>query len=306
MRVFYTDIFELPLPAEHRFPMAKYRLLRERLVDTSVVGVHQLMVPEAATDAELGRVHTPDYLRRVVTGTLEASAVRRLGFPWSPELVERSRRSSGATLGAARAALEEGVAVNLAGGTHHAFADRGGGYCVFNDVAVAARAVQAEGHITRALVIDCDVHQGDGTAAIFEADSSVFTFSIHGASNYPFRKQSSDVDVALPDGTEDADYLAALRRGLDRVFATMTPEIAFYVAGADPYADDRLGRLALTKPGLEARDRLVLGGLEARGVPVVVVMAGGYGPVDDIVDIHATTVALAAGRGGGANRPPAR
>lgn len=280
--------------------MAKYRLLRERVVDSGIVSVEQLVVPEAATDSELLRVHTPDYVRQVVTGSLDVPAVRRLGFPWSDELVERSRRSTGATLGASRAALTDGIAVNLAGGTHHAYSDQGGGYCVFNDVAVAARAMQAEGHARRALVIDCDVHQGDGTAAIFQSDPTVFTFSVHGARNYPFRKQTSDLDVALPDGTQDADYLVALRRGLDHVLQSVTPEIVFYVAGADPYEGDRLGRLAITKRGLEARDQMVLSALEAQGLPVVVVMAGGYGPVDDIVDIHASTVARAA------KGPPAR
>jgi len=293
LQLFYTDIFELPLPPEHRFPMAKYRLLRERLLAGGTVPPESLVVPDAATDEELLRVHAPEYLERVLTGTLDGAAVRRMGFPWSAQLVERSRRSAGATLTACRAALRDGVAVNLAGGTHHAFRDRGEGYCVFNDAAVAARAMQAEGRATRILIVDCDVHQGDGTASIFHGDSTVVTFSIHGQSNYPFRKQTSDIDVPLPDGTGDAEYLEALSDGLARALPSTAPELAIYVAGADPYRGDRLGRLALTKRGLLARDRLVLDTLARRGVPVTVVMAGGYASVEAVVDIHAATVAAA-------------
>jgi acetoin utilization deacetylase AcuC-like enzyme len=293
LQLFYTDIFELPLPPEHRFPMAKYRLLRERLLAEGTVPPESLEIPDPATDRELLRVHSPAYLERVVTGTLDRAAVRRMGFPWSARLVERSRRSAGATLAACRAALVDGVAVNLAGGTHHAFADRGEGYCVFNDAAVAARAMQAEGRVERIMIVDCDVHQGDGTAAIFHADPTVITMSIHGQSNYPFRKQASDIDVPLPDNTGDSEYLKALDVALARALHQAAPDLAIYVAGADPYRGDRLGRLALTKRGLRTRDRSVFEALAARGVPVAVVMAGGYAEVDDVVDIHAATVAAA-------------
>ncbi len=293
MQLFYTDTFELPLPAEHRFPMAKYRLLRERLLADGTVSPESLNIPEAATDQELLRVHSSVYLKRVVTGKLDRAAVRRMGFPWSVQLVERSRRSAGATLAACRAALAEGVAVNLAGGTHHAFADRGEGYCVFNDAAVAARAMQAEGRAERILIVDCDVHQGDGTAAIFAGDPAVVTFSIHGQSNYPFRKQKSDIDVPLPDGTGDAVYLEALGDGLARALSCRAPDLAIYVAGADPYRGDRLGRLAVSRRGLRSRDRAVFELLARREVPVAVVMAGGYSQLDDVVAIHAATVAAA-------------
>ncbi len=306
MQVFYTDIFELPLPPEHRFPMAKYRLLRERLLADGAVHPHQLSVPPAATNEQLLRVHTAEYLTNVVGGTLDRASVRRLGFPWSPELVERSRRSTGATLAACRAALGERVGVNLAGGTHHAHAGRGGGYCVFNDVAVAVRVLQAEQLIERAVVVDCDVHQGDGTAAIFAADPTVRTLSVHGERNYPFRKQASDIDIALPDGTADAVYLDAVRDGLDRLLTGPPPDLAAYVAGADPHRRDRLGRLSVTKDGLRRRDRLVLESLTRCGVPVAIVMAGGYGTVEDIVDIHATTVTTAGDYHGAADGGRAR
>ena len=293
MQLFYTDIFELPLPPEHRFPMAKYRLLRERLLADGIVPAASLNVPDAATDRELLRVHSDRYLDQVVTGTLDRAAVRRMGFPWSPQLVERSRRSAGATLAACRAALAGGVAVNLAGGTHHAFADHGAGYCVFNDAAVAARAMQAEERAVRIIIVDCDVHQGDGTAAIFGGDPTVVTLSIHGQSNYPFRKQTSDFDIPLPDGTGDSEYLEALGDGLARALRGAAPDLAIYVAGADPYRGDRLGRLAVTKRGLRSRDRIVFETLARRAVPVAVVMAGGYARVEDVVDIHAATVTAA-------------
>ena len=227
--------------------------------------------------------------------------VRRIGFPWSPAMVERSRRSAGATIAAARAALDDGAAVNLAGGTHHAFADRGEGYCVFNDVAVAARLLQHEGRCRRVAVVDCDVHQGNGTAAIFRDDPTVFTFSMHGAKNYPFRKETSDLDVELRDGTDDAAYLAALGGALPAVLARQQPELVFYLAGADPYEGDRLGRLRVSMAGLERRDALVFDACRAAGVPVAVAMSGGYAPdVDDIVAIHAEH---GARRGGAGPRP---
>jgi acetoin utilization deacetylase AcuC-like enzyme len=254
----------------------------------------QLHVPDPATDDQLCLAHTTDYVQRVVTGQLTPAEIRRIGFPWSPAMVERSRRSTGATIAAGRAALVDGLAVNLAGGTHHACADAGEGFCVFNDVAVAARALQREELIRRALVIDCDVHQGNGTAAIFTGDDSVFTFSIHGAKNFPLRKCPSDLDIALPDETDDAAYLEALDQALDEIFAEPDFDLAFYLAGADPFEGDRLGRMRLTKRGLQQRDERVLGRCRRHRLPVAIVMAGGYAhEVDDIVDIHAATIRTA-------------
>jgi acetoin utilization deacetylase AcuC-like enzyme len=298
MKAFYTDVFVLPLPEGHRFPMAKYSLLRQRVAESGLTAPDDLLVPHAATDEEILRAHSEDYLRRVVEGRLTEAEVRRIGFPWSPGMVERSRRSSGATVEACRAALEEGVAVNLAGGTHHAFRDCGEGYCVFNDSAVAARAMQAEGRARRVAILDCDVHQGNGTAAIFRDDPTVFTFSIHGAKNFPLRKETSDLDIDLPDGCGDAEYLEALERGLRVVLERAHADLAIYLAGADPFEDDKLGRLKLTKQGLAERDCLVFGRCRAAGLPVAVTMAGGYPRrVEDAVDTHFQTVRLAAEMG---------
>ena len=220
---------------------------------------------------------------------------RRIGFPWSPEMVERSRRSVGATIAAARVALDEGACANLAGGTHHAFADRGEGFCVFNDVAVAARVLQRDHHANRIAVVDLDVHQGNGTAAIFNGDDSVFTFSMHGEKNFPFKKEVSDVDVALPDGTGDEEYLAALRRHLDDVLNRHQPDFVFYLAGADPFEGDRLGRLKMTIDGLRTRDEIVLGTLSKAGLPVAISMSGGYATdIDAIVTIHTNTIHTAS------------
>lgn len=296
MQIFSSDRFELPLPAGHRFPMAKYRLLREAVERAGLVPAADLLEPLPASDEELLRVHEPGYLGRVVGGRLEASEVREIGFPWSARLVERSRRSVGATLGACRSALARGAGVNLAGGTHHAFADRGAGFCVFNDAAVAARTVQAEGLASRVLIFDCDVHQGDGTAAIFTGDPSVFTVSLHGERNYPARKQVSDLDLALPDGTGDRVYLEALERGLAAALEAGPFELAIYLAGADPFEKDRLGRLALSRRGLSRRDRRVFEICAAAGLPVAVVMAGGYAEeVETVVALHLRTVELALG-----------
>lgn len=295
MRIFYHDHFVLPLPKTHRFPMAKYRLLRERLVAGGVVSPGQLHVAPGATDEELGRAHSAEYLARVTAGTLSAKEVRRIGFPWSPGLVERSRRSVGSTIAAARSAIDGEVGVNLAGGTHHAHWDWGQGYCVFNDAVVAARAVQAEHLARRVAVIDCDVHQGNGTAAIAAGDDTIFTYSIHGAKNFPFHKCPGDLDIGLADGTGDDAYLDALEHSLWRVFHVGRPDLVIYLAGADPFVGDRLGRLALTKAGLKARDQMVMAACAAAGVPFAVAMAGGYGKdVADTVAIHAETVQLAA------------
>ena len=291
--------------------MRKYRLLREAALAAGTLRADELSVPEPVDDAALLRVHTEEYLARVVEGRLAARETRRIGFPWSPEMVERSRRSVGGTLAACQAALMDGVAANLAGGTHHAFADRGEGFCVFNDAAVAARALVAEGQVERVLIVDCDVHQGNGTAAIFAGDESAFTFSIHGATNFPFHKESSDLDVALPDGTGDEDYLAALAAGLDealdRTLDGARAGLAIYLAGADPYVEDRFGRLALTRDGLERRDRMVLERCRGRGLPVALAMAGGYAEsIDDIVAIHLATLRVARAHDRAAADPASR
>lgn len=294
LRIFRTDQFELPLPPGHRFPVSKYRLLRERVEAAGLAGPGGLDVAPAAGDSDLARVHTADYLQALRDGTLDREAQRRLGLPWSPALVERSRRSAGATLAAAAAALDDGIAVSLAGGTHHAFPGYGSGYCVFNDCAVAVRALQARGAIARALVVDCDVHQGDGTAAIFEGDPAVYTLSLHGARNFPFRKQRSTLDVELADGTGDAEYLAALDAALAQALPVAAPDLVLYLAGADPFEGDRLGRLALTKDGLHKRDLRVLAACAGAHIPVAVLMAGGYAePIEDTVDIHYATVLAA-------------
>lgn len=276
--------------------MKKYALLRQQVAGAGLVGPADLRIPEAATEVQIERAHTPAYLRRVQAGELSPQEIRQIGFPWSPNLVERARRSVGATVEACRAALEDGVAVNLAGGTHHAFQDQGQGYCVFNDSAIAARAMQAEGRVRRVVIIDCDVHQGNGTAAILAGDPSIFTFSIHGAKNFPFRKEQSDLDLPLPDGTADTVYLETLAEALRRALASSRAELAIYLAGADPYEGDTLGRLAVSKAGLAERDRLVFEQCRAAGIPVAVTMAGGYAKnVQDTVDIHFQTVRTAAG-----------
>lgn len=293
MQTYFTDRFDLPLPLGHRFPMAKYRRLRAAVA--TGVPTARLVEPPAATDDQLEGVHDRAYVQAVTDGTLDPAAVRRIGFPWSRQLVERSRRSVGATIAACRSALAEGVAVNLAGGTHHAFADRGGGFCVWNDAAVAARTLLSDGDVGRVAIIDLDVHQGDGTAAILATDPRVFTLSVHGAKNFPFVKQQSDLDVALDDGTGDEAYLAALEGALEEVFEATVPDLVIYLAGADPWHGDRLGRLALTKAGLRARDARVFECVRAHGCALAVVMAGGYArEIDDIVDIHLATVSGAA------------
>jgi len=295
LKVFYSDHFVLPLPEGHRFPMIKYSMLRESVAASGLCGPEELIVPHPVSDAEILRSHEEGYLRRVALGTLTEKEMRRIGFPWSQRMVERSRRASGGTLGACLAALEDGFAANLAGGTHHAFADRGEGYCVFNDSAIAARAVQAEGLVERVVIVDTDVHQGNGTAAIVRGDATIYTLSIHGAKNFPFRKEESDLDLALPDGADDGEFLDALEEGLERALEESRAELAIYLAGADPFEDDRLGRLSVSKEGLAERDRLVLESCRERGIPVAVTMAGGYARnVEDTVEIHLQSIEKAA------------
>jgi acetoin utilization deacetylase AcuC-like enzyme len=298
MWAFYSDRYVLPLPSGHRFPMGKYRRLRERLAEVPGIQPHEA---PAASDGELALAHDPAYVEAVVQGTLSAAAQREIGFPWSVEMVERARRSVGATVAAARTALigGQGLAANLAGGTHHASATKGSGYCVFNDVAVAARLMQAEWHrhhraLLRVAVVDLDVHQGNGTAAIFRDDATVFTLSLHGEKNFPFRKEPGDLDVDLPDGCRDADYLAALDAALAELWrrhADAPPGLIFFLAGADPHENDRLGRLSLTAAGLRERDRRVFAAAAQRRIPVVVTMAGGYGRVmEDTVSVQIGTL----------------
>ncbi len=307
MQAFYADHFVLPLPDGHTFPMGKYEKLRSRVV-AECPGM-RLGPALPATDGELALAHTPQYVEAVAQGHLSAAEQREIGFPWSLRMAERARRSVGATIAAARVALidGEGVAANLAGGTHHAQADKGSGYCVFNDAAVAARLMQAEWHrrsrarplrgnreLLRVAVIDLDVHQGNGTAAIFADDDTVFTLSLHGAKNFPFRKQAGDLDVELADGCADDAYLDALDAALAALWQRTAPGLVFYLAGADPHEGDRLGRLKLTAEGLAERDRRVFAACRARGIPVAVSMAGGYGrDIDVTVGVHLRTLQTA-------------
>ena len=297
MKAYSTDQFPLSLPPGHRFPVAKYQLLRQRLqAEFPEVEVGQAL---PATDEELALVHSAAYVQAIASGSVSPQAMREIGFPWSDGMVERSRRSVGATLAACRAAIVEGIAANLGGGTHHAYADKGGGYCVFNDVATAARLMQAEQCSANAgelqvAIIDLDVHQGNGTASIFRDDPSVFTLSMHGQKNYPFRKEASDLDVDLPDGCGDADYLRALDQALDELDRRFGTDLVLYLAGADPFEGDRLGRLKLSYEGLQARDRRVFDWAWRRRIPLAMTMAGGYGHrIEETVQVHVNTWSVA-------------
>ncbi len=297
MQAFYADHFVLPLPEGHRFPMRKYSRLRERL--RQELPKVQMQQAPAASDGELALAHTPAYIEAVITGSLPPALQREIGFPWSHAMVERSRRSAGATIAAARVALTEGLAGNLAGGTHHASSDKGGGFCVFNDAAVTARLMQAEyfratKRVLPVAVIDVDVHQGNGTAQIFAQDPSVFTLSLHGEKNFPFRKVPSDLDVDLPDGTTDEPYLQALHLALETLEHRFDTGLIIYVAGADPHEGDRLGRLKLTYDGLMARDRAVMDWAWQRRIPLVMCMAGGYGrDIETTVQVQVNTWSVA-------------
>lgn len=285
-RLFYTDHFALPLPPGHKFPIRKYRMLRELLARD---GVFEFTPAPLADPADIALAHDPAYVQAFVEGRLTATVMRRIGFPWSEDLVARTLASAGGTLGATEDALSHGWGGTLAGGTHHALYAEGAGFCVFNDIAIAIRKLQRDGRMQRAAVIDLDVHQGDGTAAIFQGDSRVFTFSMHGAANFPFRKQQSRLDIGLPDGTGDDAYLSRLREALPEVMA-FGAQIVFYQSGVDALASDRLGRLSLTAEGLLQRDRLVLEVCRDAGVPVVVTLGGGYSePVELTVESHGNT-----------------
>ena len=303
--------YVIPLPDGHRFPIEKYALLRDRVIAAGLIPAERLHEPQRASLDALRLVHTERYITSITTGTLTDEEQRRIGFPWSPHLVERSLRAVGGTCEAADAALRDGIAVNLAGGTHHAFPDHGEGFCVFNDVAVAVRSLQRAGRIARAAIIDLDVHQGNGTHAVFAGDASVYTFSMHGERNYPFRPPAGAatrtteahaygvrvpgvLDIDLPDGTEDAAYLDLLADALPRVLSAARPDLVVFLAGADPHEGDRLGRMRLTFEGLERRDAMVLAACREIGIPVAITIAGGYGrDIDDTVQVHVNTVRVA-------------
>jgi len=292
VKAFYTDHFVLPLPEGHRFPMEKYSRLRD-LVSTQV-GIELEEAPPA-TDTQILYAHDPSYLIKVIEGKLSAQEQREIGFPWSEKMVERSRRSAGATVAAAKTALREGVAANLAGGTHHAYRDAGSGFCVFNDSAIAARTLQKEiSPSLKIAVIDLDVHQGNGTAAILKNDDSIFTLSIHGENNFPFKKEESDLDLGLADGCNDETYLHALVNCLDQIDARFKADFIFFLAGADPHEGDRLGRLLISKEGMCKRDETVFQYALDRQIPIAFSMAGGYGKeIESTVDIHFQTIKTA-------------
>jgi acetoin utilization deacetylase AcuC-like enzyme len=297
VHVWTHDRFRFPLPSGHRFPIDKYGLLRERVVAERIASVAEVHEPEPVAWSRIEAVHERGWVHRLRAGELSVREQRGLGLPWSPELVERGRRATAGTVLAARHALRHGIAMNLGGGTHHAGRAWGRGFCLFNDVGVALECLRADGLVARALVIDCDVHQGDGTADLLGADPDAFTLSLHGARNYPFQRIPSDLDVDLETGTGDDDYLTALDAALEHAIARAEADVAFYLAGADPWEGDRLGRLALTKRGLLARDELVLDRVRATGAAVCVVLAGGYADdVRDTVDINAATAAAVASR----------
>jgi acetoin utilization deacetylase AcuC-like enzyme len=296
MRAFTSARYTVPL-GHHSYPMDKYRLVPERLLAEGTLARDELLEPEAATLDDVLRVHTPEYVHAFINGTLGRKAMLRIGLPWSPELVRRAFAVIGGTLGAARAAGEEGVAANLAGGTHHAFASHGEGYCIFNDLVVVLRRLRLEGVATHFLIIDLDVHQGNGTAALCQTDPQVFTFSVHGENNYPARKERSSWDIALPDGTCDEQYLAVLVQALPQILERFTPDLIFYQAGVDVLAGDRFGKLALTMAGLAERDQLVYEFARRAGLPLVVTLGGGYArDLNRIVEAHCQTVRIAKHR----------
>jgi acetoin utilization deacetylase AcuC-like enzyme len=290
MRVFYSPRYYADIGDTHIFPIRKFELVRDRLLSEQTLLPEELIEPKPATVEEVRLVHTEDYVSRLRSGQLTPREIRRLGLPWSESLVQRSFHAVGGTISAALTALEHGVSSNLAGGTHHSFPDRGEGFCVLNDVAIAIRTLRSRGLIRRAAIVDCDVHQGNGTATIFADDSDTFTFSIHGANNYPLFKMRSTVDIELPDGTSDDDYLTTLEGALPRVFS-WNPNIVFYLAGADPYVNDKLGRLSLSLDGLRRRDYYILNECYEQEIPVASVMSGGYAKdINDTVEIHCNTI----------------
>ena len=292
MQVFYTPRYYADIGQGHIFPIRKFELVRDRLIAEGTLQPAEIVEPSPAAVEDVLLVHTEDYVSRLCNGQLTPKEIRRLGLPWSESLVRRSFYATGGTIAAAHTALDCGYGSNLAGGTHHSFADRGEGFCVLNDVAIAIRSLRAKKLLKRAAIVDCDVHQGNGTATIFAGDADTVTFSMHGANNYPLFKAQSTLDVELPDGTSDAEYLESLAQHLPRVF-THEPDIVFYLAGADPYSGDKLGRLMVSIEGLRERDAYVLRECYEREVPVVTVMSGGYGKdINDTVEIHCNTIRM--------------
>ena len=289
MKAFYTDHFVLPLPAGHRFPMEKYSRLRDLV---AVLPEVELLEAPSATDTQILYAHDPTYLIKVIKGNLSHEEQRKIGFPWSEKMVERSRRSAGASVAAAKIAFKEGIAANLAGGTHHAYRDQGSGFCVFNDAAIAARTLQKEiNPKLKIAVVDLDVHQGNGTAAILKNDPSIFTLSIHGKNNFPFTKEQSDLDINLPDGCEDQNYLHALEAALEELNTRFSVDFIIYLAGADPHEHDRLGKLKLSINGIQRRDEIVFQYAKEGQIPLVLSMAGGYGKnIETTVGIHFQTI----------------
>jgi acetoin utilization deacetylase AcuC-like enzyme len=294
MKAFYSDNLLVPLPDGHRFPMPKYALLHAGLEKTHIPGL-ELCASSPADEADILTAHSIEYYEKVVQGGLTEKEMRRIGFPWSPDLVIRSLHSVGGTIDACRAAVQEGISVNLAGGTHHAYPDHGEGYCVFNDVAIASLTMLNESLVGKVLILDCDVHQGNGTAVIFSNDPRVFTFSVHGQKNFPFHKEISDLDIALPDGSGDEAFLVAIRTGVPESVKRAHADLVIYIAGADPFVEDRLGRLSMTKAGLAERDKWVLEFCREHDLPVAIVMGGGYAcQIEDVVEIHMQTIQIAA------------
>jgi acetoin utilization deacetylase AcuC-like enzyme len=288
--IFYSPYYYADIGEGHVFPIKKFELVRDKLLKEGSLSVSEILEPRPADIEDVLLVHTKDYINRLRSGFLTEKEVRRLGLPWSPALVRRSFLAISGTINAARSALAGGVSSNLAGGTHHAFPDRGEGFCVLNDVAVAVRVLQRENLANRFLVIDCDVHQGNGTAFIFQDEPDVFTFSMHGAKNYPLFKENSSLDIELPDKTSDAEFLETLNEALPRIFLN-EPDIVFYLAGADPFEKDKLGRLGLTIEGLRQRDEIVLEYAKKLDIPIVTVMSGGYAlDIRDTVEIHCNTI----------------
>lgn len=288
MRVCFADGYFAQLPAGHRFPMGKFPALHQILLNEGLVHPSDVVAPDEAEWQDLQLIHTPDYLTKLKEGTLDRASERRMGLPWSEALVRRSRLATSGTIAAARMALEDGAAANLAGGMHHGYPGYGEGFCVLNDVAVAVSRLLADGAVNKVLLIDLDVHQGNANAAIFAADPAVYTFSMHGERNFPFHKEQSDLDVPLPDGVGDQAYAACLEQHLDDVYEASSPDLVIYLAGVDVAAGDRFGRLTMTREGVATRDSMVLESAKARSIPICLVLAGGYATTpEETADLHA-------------------